>query len=65
MLVRIEKETAAFAGDFIHDMDLIIPIFTINACLFVSVNYHLLDNTIFEVDLIGQSGFTIPYIDGS
>ena len=26
--VRIEKETAAFAGDFIHDMDLIIPIFT-------------------------------------
>jgi len=43
----------------------IIPIFAINACLFVSVNYHLLNNTIFEVDLIGQSGFTIPYIDGS
>ena len=26
--IRIEKETAAFASDFVHNMDLIIPIFT-------------------------------------
>ena len=43
----------------------LIPIFAINMCLLVSVNYEILDNTIFKVDLIGQSGFTIPYFDGS
>jgi len=32
--------------------------------LFISVNYHLFENTIFAVDEIGRSGFTIPYIDG-
>ena len=36
----------------------------INLCLFISVNYHLLENTIFSVDQIGSSSFTIPYIDG-
>ena len=43
----------------------IIPVVAINSCLFISVNYHLFENTIFVVDQIGRSGFTIPYIDGS
>ena len=43
----------------------IVPIVTLNLCLFVSVNYHLLENTIFTVDQIGRSGFSVPYIDGS
>ena len=34
-------------------------------CLFVSVNYLLFENTIFQVSEIGRTGFTIPYIDGS
>ena len=42
-----------------------IPLIAINLCLFITVNYHLLENTIFVVDEIGRSGFTIPYIDGS
>jgi len=42
----------------------IIPIVVLNLCLFISQNYHLLENTIFSVDQIGRSGFTIPYIDG-
>ena len=43
----------------------IVPIAVLNTCLFISVNYHLLENTIFTVDQIGRSGFTIPYFDGS
>ena len=43
----------------------IIPLLAINSCLFISINYHLFENTIFVVDQIGRSGFTIPYIDGS
>ena len=43
----------------------IIPVVAINSCLFISVNYHFFENTIFVVDQIGRSGFTIPYIDGS
>ena len=43
----------------------IITFSSLNLCLFISVNYHLLENTIFAVDQIGRSGFTIPYIDGS
>ena len=43
----------------------IIPGVAINSCLFISVNYHFFENTIFVVDQIGRSGFTIPYIDGS
>ena len=42
----------------------IVPVVIINLCLFISVNGHLLQNTIFQVDAIGRSGFTIPYIDG-
>ena len=38
---------------------------SLNLCLLISVNYHLLEGTIFTVDQIGRSGFTIPYIDGS
>ena len=43
----------------------ILPAIALNLCLFISVNPHLLENTIFVVDQIGRSGFTIPYIDGS
>ena len=38
---------------------------SLNLCLLISVNYDLLEGTIFTVDQIGRSGFTIPYIDGS
>ncbi len=43
----------------------ILPVAALNLCLFVSVNYHLFENTIFVVDQVGRTGFTIPYIDGS
>ena len=43
----------------------LIPFIAINTCLFISVNYHLFENTIFSVDQIGRSGFSIPYLDGS
>jgi len=43
----------------------IVPLVAINSCLFISINYHFFENTIFVVDQIGRSGFTIPYIDGS
>ncbi len=43
----------------------IIPVITLNSCLFISINYELFENTIFVVDQIGRSGFTIPYLDGS
>ena len=42
----------------------IIPVFVLNLCLFISVNGDLLQGTIFQVDAIGRSSFTIPYIDG-
>ncbi|MDC0059643.1 hypothetical protein OAJ18_01335 [Pelagibacteraceae bacterium] len=42
----------------------IIPVIVLNLCLFISINYHLLEGTILSVDQIGRSGFTIPYIDG-
>ena len=42
----------------------VLPLAVLNLCLFISVNYHLLENTIFAVDQIGRTGFTIPYIDG-
>ena len=42
----------------------VLPLTVLNLCLFISVNYHLLENTIFAVDQIGRTGFTIPYIDG-
>jgi len=42
----------------------VLPVFVLNLCLFISINYHLFENTIFAVNQIGRSGFTIPYIDG-
>ncbi len=43
----------------------IVPVVALNLCLLISVNYILLEDTVFSVDQIGRSGFTIPYIDGS
>ena len=42
-----------------------IPLIAINLCLFISQHYELLEKTIFEVDQIGRSGYSIPYLDGS
>ena len=42
-----------------------IPLIAINVCLLISQNYELLNNSFFEVDQIGRSKFSIPYIDGS
>ena len=42
----------------------ILPVVILNLCLFISVNYNLFEGTIFSVDQIGRSSFTIPYIDG-
>ena len=42
----------------------ILTFASLNLCLFVSVNYHLLEGTIFTVDQMGRTSFTIPYIDG-
>ena len=46
-------------------MGFFIPLLAINLCLFISQNPGFLDNTIFKVDQIGISGFSIPYLDGS
>ena len=43
----------------------IIPAVALNLCLFVSVNYIIFENTIFQVSEIGRTAFTIPYIDGA
>ena len=43
----------------------IVSVVSLNLCLLISVNGHLLQGTIFQVDPIGRSAFTIPYIDGS
>ena len=43
----------------------IVSFVSLNLCLFIAVNGHLLQGTIFQADPMGQSGFTIPYIDGS
>ena len=42
-----------------------IPLIAINICLFISQNYEFLENTIFSVEMIGRSAFSIPYFDGS
>ena len=42
-----------------------IPLLAINLCLLISQNPSFLENTIFEVDMIGRSAFSIPYFDGS
>jgi hypothetical protein len=41
------------------------PLIAINLCLIISQNPEFLENTIFTVDHIGRSGFSIPYLDGS
>jgi len=43
----------------------LIPLCGINLCLVISQNPGFLENTIFSVDQIGRSGFSIPYLDGS
>ena len=43
----------------------VIPIIVLNSCLFISINYHLFVGTIFHVDQVSITSFTIPYIDGS
>ncbi len=42
-----------------------IPLIAVNLCLVISQNPEFLENTFFQVDMIGRSGFSIPYIDGS
>ena len=42
-----------------------IPLIAINLCLIISQNFEFLEETIFSVDQIGRSGFSIPYFDGS
>ena len=42
----------------------LLPVIVLNLCLFISVNYLIFENTIFVVDQIGRTPFTIPYIDG-
>ena len=41
------------------------PLVAINLCLIISQNPEFFENTIFVVDQIGRSGFSIPYLDGS
>ena len=43
----------------------VLPLLAINVCLFISQNPEFLENTIFKVDYIGRSNFSIPYLDGS
>jgi hypothetical protein len=43
----------------------LIPLISINLCLFISINYSIFEDTFLAVDMIGKSNFTIPYIDGS
>ena len=42
----------------------IIPFVAVNLCLFVSVNHHIFDGTFLNVDQIGRSQPTFPYLDG-
>ena len=42
-----------------------IPFISINLCLIISQNFQFFENTIFIVDQIGRSAFSIPYFDGS
>ena len=43
----------------------LIPLLAINLCLLISQNPEFLEGTIFAVDQIGRSAFSIPYLDGS
>ena len=42
-----------------------LPLIAINLCLYISQNYEFLEGTIFTVDQLGRSAFSIPYLDGS
>ena len=42
-----------------------LPLIAINICLLISQNYQFLQDSIFVVDEIGKSNFSIPYVDGS
>jgi hypothetical protein len=43
----------------------LIPLLAINFCLIISQNPEFLEGTIFAVDQLGRSAFSIPYLDGS
>jgi hypothetical protein len=43
----------------------LVPLVAVNICLLISINFHIFENTIFSVDQIGRSGYSIPYLDGS
>ena len=43
----------------------LFPLLAINLCLIISQNSQFLENTIFTVDQIGRSAFSVPYFDGS
>ena len=42
----------------------LIPFISTNLCLFISINFHFFEGTFLNVDQIGRSAFTFPYIDG-
>ena len=42
-----------------------LPLIAINLCLVISQNPEFFENTLFVVDQIGRSNFSIPYLDGS
>ena len=42
----------------------IIPFVAVNLCLFIAVNYQIFDGTFLNVDQIGRSQPTFPYLDG-
>ena len=46
-------------------MDIFYSINSNKSLLIISQNPEFLENTIFTVDQIGRSGFSIPYLDGS
>ena len=43
----------------------LVPLLAINICLVISQNPEFLEGTIFTVDQLGRSAFSIPYLDGS
>ena len=43
----------------------LVPLLAINICLIISQNPEFLEGTIFAVDQLGRSAFSIPYLDGS
>ena len=43
----------------------LVPLLAIHFCLIISQNPEFLEGTIFAVDQLGRSAFSIPYLDGS